>query len=241
MPSKIKKTKINNLPPKTEVECKRLQEEFLKEDCSQEVKDEYFMLLRTYARSLALKEIKRKGIFLPPERVDEICTDATLILMKQYSKPGWRVLTSFAGALYWKLLEAMYKQANEESMYSLNTTFTDDRDSKEILDLIGTNACLPWQSKFSLKAEGSEIWDEISSEFNSANSEIESLIDDAYQMLPYTTFLKFLPWLLLQIRKPRTRNSQKLFKEKFLSGKEEDAFDILLLEMKNRIENANLS
>lgn len=235
MPSKIKSPKHDAPPPKTEVECKRLQEEYLKPDCPQSIKDEYFTLLRIYARSLALKEIKRKGIFLPPERVDEICTDATLLLMKQYSKPGWRVLSSFAGTLYWKLLEAMYGQASEDMVYSLNTTFSDDVNSKEILDIIGSNACLPWQKNPVVGLDTDDPWDHLSSELNVSFSEIKELIDDAYDMLPYRTFIKFLPWLVLQLRRPRARNTLRTFSEIFLEGKEEDAFDILFLEMRNKI------
>jgi hypothetical protein len=236
MPSKIKRPRYSMAPPTTEVECKEMQEKFLSPDCTPEVRDQYFLLLRTYARSLALKEIKRKGIFLPPERVDEICTDATLLLMRQYSKEGWKVLSSFAGALYWKILEAMYKQAKEESMYSLNTTFNDDSDSKEVMDLVCSNSCLPWQSRFNSKAEVGDAWDELSKEVNESTEEVKGIVDDAYNMLPYTAFLKFLPWFLLQLRKSRVRNNQKVFKELFLTGKEEDAFNILLLETKDRIE-----
>lgn len=235
MPSKIKKAKYNTLPPKTEVECKALQEEYLKSDCPQSTKDEYFSLLRIYARSLALKEIKRKGIFLQPERVDEICTDATLLLMNQYSKPGWKVLSSFAGALYWKLLEAMYGQASEDMVYSLNTTFSDDTDSKEILDLIGTNACLPWQKNLKSRDDQDVPWDSLSGDINVSYPEIKILIDEAYSILPYKTFVKFIPWLLLQFRKPRTRNNKKVFAEVFLDNREEEAFELLLLEVKNRI------
>ena len=65
--------------------------------------------------------------------------------------------------------------------------------------------------------------------------EIQEIIDEAYEGLPYSTFVKFLPWLVLQIRKPKTRNIQRLFNKLFLTGKEEDAFNILLLEIRNRI------
>ncbi len=235
MPSKIKRAKYNTLPPKTEVECKRLQEEYLKEDCSKQVRDDYFLLLRTYARSLALKEIKRKGIFLQPERVDEICTDAALLLMKQYTKPGWKVLTSFAGALYWKLLEAMYGQASEDMVFSLNTTFSGENDGKEFLDLVSSNACLPWQSAFGKTLEGDDPWDQVTEDYSIFYSEIGTLVDDAYNMLPYKTFVRFLPWIVLQLRKPRARNTLKTFKELYLDSKEEEAFNLLFLELKNRI------
>lgn len=226
---------VNSTPPQTEVTCKELQEKFLQEDCPQSIKDEYFLLLRTYARSLALKEIKRKNIFLQPERVDEICTDATLALMHQYSKPGWKIRKSHAGALYWKIMEAMYKPANEDMVYSLNATFTENSDSKEVMDLVGSNVTLPWQEKTGFGNSTDDPQDTILHEVNASYSEIAEIVDEAFNMLPYSTFIRFLPWLVLQIRKPRTRNIQKLFNKVYLSGKEEDAFDILLLEIRNRI------
>jgi hypothetical protein len=231
--SKIKQK--NTAPPQTELECRRLQEEYIKPDCSQLIKDEYFFLLRNYAKSLSLKEIKRKGIYLPPERVSEICTDATLLLLSQYSKPGWKIRASFAGALYWKLLEAMYGQANEDMAFSLNTTFNDDNDSKEVIDLVDSNAQLPWYSKFNRGAENTRPQDILLEEIDTSIDEINGIIEEAYEMLPYVTYLKFLPWLVLKIRKPRARNIQKLYSKIYLTNKEENAFDILLLEIRNRI------
>ena len=65
--------------------------------------------------------------------------------------------------------------------------------------------------------------------------EINSVINEAFKILPYPIYLRFLPWVLLQFRRPRTRNIQELYNNLFLSGREENAFDILLLEMHNRI------
>lgn len=224
-----------SVPPKTELRLRELQEEYLKPDCPQSIKDDFFLLLRIYARSLTLKEIKRKGIFLPPERVDEISTDATLLLIKQYTKPGWRVLVSFGGTLYKKILEAMYGPASEDRAISLNTTFTNDQDSKEILDLISSRTCLPWQMNLNTESVEDSPEEILIQNMNASFSEIQDIIDEAYEGLPYNTFVKFLPWLVLQIRKPKTRNIQRLFNKLFLTGKEEDAFNILLLEIRNRI------
>lgn len=227
----------NSTPPQTELDCRRLQELYMQPDCPQKVKDEYFMLLRTYARSIALKEIKSKSstLYLPPERIDEICTDATLLLMKQYNKEGWCVWGSFAGALWWKVIEAMYGSAKEEKNYSLNTTFTEDQDSKEVIDLIGDNMDTPWDASQGREPKGNNPVDSLLAQINSSFSEIKDVIDQAYDILPYPTFMRFLPWLILQIRKPRTRNAVQLFERLFLTNKESNAFDILWLEIRNRI------
>lgn len=225
----------NSTPPQTELDCRRLQELYLQPDCPQKTKDEYFMLLRTYARSIALKEIKSKSIYLPPERVDEICTDATLLLLKQYKKEGWTVWGSFAGALRWKVIEAMFGPAKEETNYSLNTTFTEDQNSKEVMDLVGDDVDTPWDAFSGREPRSSNPVDNLLAQINSSYDEIKEVVDQAYEMLPYPTFMRFLPWLILQLRKPRTRNAQQLFERLFLTNKESNAFDILWLEIKRRI------
>lgn len=234
MPSKEKKKKNSDVP-KTELELQELQALYLEDKTNQEINDKYFFLLRTYARSIALKVIKRKGIYLQPERVDEISTDATLLLLDQYSKEGWKVTASFAGALLWKVYEAMYDQAKDEQASSLNLTFSSDKDSKEILDVVGTDACLPW----SFTVHGREIdnnpSDIMAKQINVAYDEVSEVIDEAYQILPYRTFMRFVPWLVLKFRKAKTRNIELLFKRLYLTSKEEDAFEILLLEIHNRI------
>ena len=94
------KKKTSSIPP-TELELQRLQELYMEDMSNKEVVDKYFSLLRTYARSITLKVIKRKGIYLESERVEEIATDATILLLNQYSKKGWKVTVSFAGILIW--------------------------------------------------------------------------------------------------------------------------------------------
>lgn len=221
--------------PQTELECQRLQKLFLDPDCPQNIKDEFFLLLRTYARSIALKQIKRTGIYLLPERVDEIATDATLAVMNQYQTPGWHIQASFAGILYWKVIEAMYSCADEEKNSSLNFKFSDDQNSKEITDAIDSGAMLPWQMRTGRQSTPDDPAENLEYSVNIAFEEIVSLLDEAYLMLPYNTYMKFVPWLLLQIRKPKTRNIKALFSKLFLTSKEENALDILLLEMRNRI------
>lgn len=238
MPSKIKKKPTNSDTPQTELELQKLQNLYLEDRSNKQVSDEYFMLMRTYARSIALKVIKRKSIFLPPERVDEISTDATLLTMRQYEKEGWKVSVSFAGILIWKIYEAMFSQANDEMNSSLNLTFTEDKDSKEVMDMVGSGSCLPW----TVSAYGAELPDDDPAEsliksINVAYEEIIEVIDEAYTILPYKTFMRFLPWVVLQIRKPRTRNIQQLFDSLYLTNKEQNAFDILMLEMHKRIKH----
>lgn len=232
MARKVKDSSV----PQTELELQRLQKLFLEDKTNKQIREQYFMLLRVYARSIALKVIKRKGIFLTPERVDEISTDSTLAVMKQYEKEGWSISVSFAGVLIWKVYEAMYAQANEEMNSSLNLTFSDEKESKEIMDFVGYNSTLPWNTK------GKDTYDinenpanSLQKEVNVSFDEIREVIDNAYNMMPYSTYLRFVAWLVLKMRKPKVRNILTLFNSYYLSNREDNLFEFLFLEIHNKI------
>ena len=225
------KAVIYSPPTETELRLQELQEKFLDPNgCSKADKDEFFLVMRMYARSITLQMIKSKGLVLPPERVDEVCTDATLAILKQYQKVGWKIEASFAGALRWKVIESLYGPQNEESHYSLNTTFSDDTDSKEMLDLVSSSS-LPW-SNDSYCDDPEET---TFNQYSAVVEEVNRLLDEAYEILDYRLYVRFLPWLLLNIRKTRARNVMQTFTSCFLTSREESAFELLLLELRNRL------
>ena len=225
------KAVIYSPPTETELRLQELQEKFLDPNgCSKADKDEFFLVMRMYARSITLQMIKSKGLVLPPERVDEVCTDATLAILKQYQKVGWTIEASFAGALRWKVIESLYGPKNEESHYSLNTTFSDDTDSKEMLDLVSSSS-LPW-SNDSYCDDPEET---TFTNYSAVTEEVNRLLDEAYEILDYRLYVRFLPWLLLNIRKTRARNVMQTFTSCFLTSREESAFELLLLELRNRL------
>jgi len=225
--------------PETERKLQELQKLFLADRNNQKIFEEYFLLLRKYTRSLTLKKIKRKNLFLPPERVDEICTDATLALLDQYNNPnnpGWKVGSSFAGVIQFKIIEAMWGHADDDMNSSLNLTFSDDKDSKEILDLVGSGSALPWDmSEYGKEKTSDNPADLVVSTSNVSFDEVKTLVEECYIDLPYRLYLRFVPWLVLQFRKPKTKNIYSLFNRLYLTNKEENAFDMLLLELHNRI------
>ena len=225
------KAVIYSPPTETELRLQELQEKFLDPNgCSKADKDEFFLVMRMYARSITLQMIKSKGLVLPPERVDEVCTDATLAILKQYQKVGWKIEASFAGALRWKVIESLYGPKNEESHYSLNTTFSDDTDSKEMLDLVSSSS-LPWSNdSYCDDPEETTI-----NQYSAVVEEVNRLLDEAYEILDYRLYVRFLPWLLLNIRKTRARNVMQTFTSCFLTSREESAFELLLLELRNRL------
>ena len=225
------KAVIYSPPTETELRLQELQEKFLDPNgCSKADKDEFFLVMRMYARSITLQMIKSKGLVLPPERVDEVCTDATLAILKQYQKVGWKIEASFAGALRWKVIESLYGTKNEESHSSLNTTFSDDTDSKEMLDIVSSSS-LPW-SNDSYCDDPEET---TFNQYSAVVEEVNRLLDEAYEILDYRLYVRFLPWLLLNIRKTRARNVMQTFTSCFLTSREESAFELLLLELRNRL------
>ncbi len=240
MPYKTRKPAKQTPPPATEMELRKLQSLYMADKNNAEIRDKFFMLLRNYARSITLQKLKRSGgtVYLPPERVDEICTDATLDLLEQYSKDGWYVDSSFAGILFWKVNRAMYGQQDDEKNSSLNNTFNGSENSKEIIDIVSYSTSLSWNSSINDESDPTITPENsFAKSINISFNEVKSVVDEAYEILPYKTFVRFVPWLVLQFRKPKTRNIQSLFTKLFLTNREENAFDILLLEIYNRIAN----
>lgn len=225
-----KKGRTPKPKPPTEIALDDLQAKFLADREDAEVFGEFFSLLKVYARSLCLKEIKNKK-YLPPERVEEVATEAAILLISQYDKEGWFVKFSFGGALRWKVVEALYKDADEDMTNSLNRVIGDNAN-QEVMDIYAKiGATPPW-------APDNPEYDPACLLLKSLDvsiEEIESVLREAEEMLPHRTMLLFYTYLLLSLRRPKTRRTFPSFKENFLDSKTEDLFELLLLEIRNRI------
>ena len=120
-------------------------------------------------------------------------------------------------------------------------TFDDSDNSKEIIDIVSYNSTLGWNTTVTSYDDTINTFnDDFLSEVNTSFNEVTSVVDEAFDILPYRVFMRFVPWLVLQFRKPKTRNIQSLFFKLYLTNKEENAFDILLLEIYNRISKESL-
>jgi|LSQX01.3.fsa_nt_gb hypothetical protein len=216
--------------PPTEIALGEMQERMLR-DPEKKVPEDYFFLLKNYARSITLKKIKSKQIFLPPERVDEIATEATLLMLNQYKKPGWKVDASFHGVLQWKVVEAMYGDASEDITTSLNLVIGDNAN-QEVADIFKKlGAVPPWLDENPENDPANLFMKSVDISFE----EIQSVIREASEVLPYHMMLLFYVYLLLRLRRPKTRLTFPSFKKFFLDSKSEDVFDLLMLEIRNRI------
>ena len=207
-----------------------MQEKML-QDPERKIPEEYFFLLKNYARSITLKKIKSKQIFLPPERVDEIATEATILMLNQYKKPGWRVDASFHGVLQWKVVEAMYGDASEDITTSLNLVIGDNAN-QEVADIFKKlGAVPPWLDENPENDPANLFMRDIDVSYD----EIQTVLQEASEVLPYHMILLFHAYLLLRLRRPKTRLTFPSFKKYFLDSKTEDIFDLLMLEIRNRI------
>ena len=214
--------------PKTEIELARLQDLYVKD--KKKYQNEYMILLKSYARSLALKEIKGK-ITLPPNRIEEVAIVATLKLLDQYERnPEWRVWASFGGTLRWKVVEALYEDYKEESHLSLNAVIGESQN-RELGDLMVSLGFDPLFHQFEIKPE-----DLINKDLSNVERELEGILQEAYEVLPYYYMLIFELYLNLLIRRPKSRDAIKRFKQHYItSNKMEEIFDTLLLEIRKRL------
>lgn len=224
--------------PATEVELEELQELYLQDRDNKVVRDKYFILLKNYARSITLKILRKKGKQLPAERVDEVATEAMMLLVRQYRNPEAKVRKSFAGALQWKVIEALWTPAKEEMVASLDKV--NESTNKELLENIqSVGAVLPWNSE----VEGTE-WDSVEDSYiksiNIGKDIINGVIDEAYKVLPYRLWILFMCYFLLKVRRPIRGNPVQNFADKMITEREQRAFDILILEMRNRLKKSDV-
>lgn len=213
--------------PETEVRLEALQERYLADPHDVELFKEYFSLIKSYARSICLKEIKSK-LYLDPDRVEEVAVEATLKFLNQYRREDWKVWGSFFGAIRWKVVEALYEDAEEESAISMNLYVGDSStELGDILEKIGARQL--WS------VEGLDPQEAFAAAADVSYSEIKSLLDEADSMLDSRLQILFRAYLLLRLRRPKTRQVLSSFVSLFLSSREEEAFEMLLLELRNRI------
>ena len=94
------KAVIYSPPTETELRLQELQEKFLDPNgCSKADKDEFFLVMRMYARSITLQMIKSKGLVLPPERVDEVKTKEKKERANEDMHVRWHRIAVYAGDL----------------------------------------------------------------------------------------------------------------------------------------------
>lgn len=217
--------------PETEIRLTDLQDRYLDNPDDVETYHEFFSLLKVYARSLTLKEIKSK-IYLPPDRVEEVAVEATLKLVNQYKKEDWKVWGSFGGALRWKIVEALYQDADEETAQSLNTLIGGDDSTQELGDVLSKIRATPILSSSMVSLDPQ---DTLLLEYNGFK-EIKSILAEARDIIPYYVYFKLLIYILHTFRRPKMRHVNTSFRGFYMQDKKtEDMFDMVLLEIRERL------
>ena len=214
--------------PETEIILTDLQEEYLATK-SPEAWKSMFEIMIKYARSLTLKVNKGK-VYLDPEHVLAVATDSAIKIMARYSQPGFRIEYSFGGLLRWKVLESLYGNWEEEAHLSLNAIVGDDSGNKtELGDLQDKMHLHPLGAQFTVEMDESRLED-LAKNIRTILMEFDGAVDS------YRLSLSARLYLLLTLRKSKIRQATTLFKQFIgLEPKEEQALDLLLLEIRNRL------
>ena len=224
----------NKPKPETEVKLAELQDKYLtdRDIVSYQL---MFSVILPYARSLILKKTTGK-IFLPPDLVDSAALEATVKFMSQYEKPDFRIDTSFAGLLGFKVLEAMYgpKIIAADQICSLNEHIESDKSKNTEFGEMSE----AFNFTYLFRPDSAQIGeDPINYLFNREGDAIDSVmtvIRDLYKSVDLHTYFVVAIAINQFIRKRKTLEK---FKEDFLNDKQREILDISLLEIRNRLAN----
>lgn len=213
--------------PETETILEDLQTKFL-ETRDPQVWKEMFDIMIKYARSLTLK-INKGKVYLEPEHVLGVATDAAIKVMERYAKPDFKITHSFAGLLKWKVIESLYGDREEDTHLSLNYVFQEDSSTKtelgDLQDKVHASALTP-----ELMLEPENNIDTLIFTLNNVLKEYDEACNS------YRSSLIARTYLLLWLRKSKIRHAPAIFKRYIsLNPKEEEALDLLLLEIRNRL------
>jgi hypothetical protein len=150
--------------------------------------------------------------------------------MERYNQPNFRIEHSFGGLLRWKVLESLYGNWEEESHMSLNAIVGDDSGNKtEVGDLQETMNLHPLSPAFSVEMDESQ--------FENIIDNVRDIIEEFdYAVDSYRLSMLARLYILLTFRKSKVRQAVSSFKQyASLNIKEEQALDLLLLEIRNRL------
>lgn len=244
--TKPKKQYANTVRPPTEVALFDLQAKYLV-NRDADVWTEMFGIIYNYARSLTLKKIKGK-IYLEEDLVNDAATHAALKFMQRYNTdPNFKVNDSFAGVLKWKVIEALYGDYEEDDHVSLNLSIGDSNQGElgdtQVRNKFESVTCSDdyfnperMFNVVDIDADIHKILAELDEEL--ADFEFDSSPDGSddepinYERMAILTRM----YLLLYLRKPKSRHAKLLFKKHYVRNyKEEQIIELTVMELRNRL------
>ena len=217
--------------PVTEIKLTELQEQYLATR-DEKVWQEMFSIMIQYARSLVLKATKGK-VFLDPDHVIGVATDAAIKIMRRYhDDPDFLIDRSFGGLLRWKVIESLYGDRQEESHLSLNHIVSEEGGhTTELGDL---QASIGFHTSTGAVSDEPILDGLLAQEMYSVVRTVLSEFDIAVDS--YRLSLLARLFVLLLVRKSKIRHSMNIFRRHMhMKPKEEEALDLLLLEIRNRL------
>jgi len=223
--------KKRGVKPETEIMLAALQESYL-ENRGIESYQRLFSALLPYSRSLILKKTVGK-IFLPADLVDSTALEATIKFMSQYEKKEFRVDSSFAGLLSFKVLEAMYgpKIVAADQIISLNDHIERGSKVTELGDM-AESLNFTYLFRPDSNSIGEDPGDYLFRTENDIINSILTVFTDLYMGSDLHTFLVISIALDQFISKKKTYDR---YVEKFLNEKQKDILELAILEIKNRL------
>lgn len=217
--------------PATEIKLDELQEKYLATR-DEAVWQEMFSIMIQYARSLVLKATKGK-VFLDPDHVIGVATDAAIKIMRRYHEdPEFSIEKSFGGLLRWKVIESLYGDRQEESHLSLNHIVSEEGGhTTELGDL---QSSIGFHTTTGIVSDEPILDGVLAQEMYRVVREVLSEFDVAVDS--YRLSLLARIFILLLVRRSKIRHSLNIFRRHIhMKPKEEEALDLLLLEIRNRL------
>lgn len=231
--------------PQTEQDLFKFQEEYLKtrdidpEKANQIWKD-MFSLIYDYSVSLLKQRLKNKT-YISPDEVADKSTMATINFMNQYlARRNFRVGASFAGMLKFKVVEALYKNKNDERNFSLNTTVNDtDTELSNLinLDTLSENEICVDTSKQEIDniINRDFVQKTIKKLFKDTDEILDDNIEDIYKEQYISILFRML--LLLQLKKSKKSDTKRCFLDLFWQDTDIQEFlELSYMELYKRLK-----
>lgn len=231
--------------PQTEQELFALQRDYLAirdldEEKGKEIWKQMFSIIYDYSVSLLKQRLKNKT-YITPDEVADKSTMATINFMNQYlTRKNFRVGASFAGMLKFKVVEALYKNKNDERNLSLNITINDtDTELSNLIDIekLSDNEMCTDSSKSIMDDIINQdfIKNTIKKLFKDVDELLDQNIEDIYQEQYIAVLFRML--LFLQLKKSKKIDTKRAFLDFFKDNPQIDEFlELSFMELYNRLK-----
>ena len=237
----VTKKKKTTKKPETEQRLYELQKQYLEnrstgaDAAARSAYQQIFSEILPYARSLILKKTTGK-IYLPPDLVDSAALEATVKFMSSYEKPEFKIDSSFAGILSYKVLEALYgpKIIAADQIGSLNEHIeTSKSKDTEFGDMAES-----FNFKYMFRPDNDTLTEDPANYLFNKNedaiNEVMTIITDLYAACTLHEFFLLSIGILHFIKKSKFYEAYRQF---YLNERLRQTLDFAILEIYKRLKN----